>query len=243
MTIDRRKMIHSTLAAGAALVGARHLAAAQPGDMGGMPMPAPPAPPPPAKQPTAGARYTPVVVPNGRTLPFNVRGGVKIFHLVAEPITHQFAPGLDVQAWGYNGGTPGPLLEAVEGDRVRIYVTNKLAEPTTVHWHGVFVPNGMDGVGGLTQNYIKPGSTYRYEFTFTKPGTFMYHPHFDEMTQIALGMVGMIVVHPKEPESRRVRDYALMIHEWKVPIGAGRPDPLAMNDFNVLTFNSKSFPA
>jgi FtsP/CotA-like multicopper oxidase with cupredoxin domain len=102
----------------------------------------------------------------------------------------------------------------------------------------------MDGVGGLTQRYIKPGKTFRYEFTFGKPGTFMYHPHFDEMTQIALGMVGMIIVHPRErAETRRVRDYSLMLHEWKVPIGAARPDPLAMNDFNVLTFNSKAFPA
>jgi FtsP/CotA-like multicopper oxidase with cupredoxin domain len=153
-------------------------------------------------------------VPNGRTLAWESRGGVKIFHLIAEPVKHQFAPGLDVEAWGYNGGTPGPLIEALEGDRVRIYVTNKLPEPTTVHWHGVFVPNGMDGVGGLTQNYIKPGKTFKYEFTFGKPGTFMYHPHFDEMTQIALGMVGMIVVHPRErAETRRVRDYSLMLHE------------------------------
>jgi hypothetical protein len=76
-----------------------------------------------------------------------------------------------------------------------------------------------------------------------KAGTFMYHPHFDEMTQIALGMVGMIVVHPRRPAARRVRDYALMAHEWMIPIGAKRPDPLAMNEFNVLTFNSKAFPA
>ncbi|MEO8844317.1 MAG: copper oxidase [Kofleriaceae bacterium] len=204
--------------------------------------------PPPAAtaaipKPPAGERYTPVIVPDGHTLPFVKRGGVKIFHLVAEPIRHQFAPGLDIEAWGYNGSTPGPLIEAVVGDRVRIYVTNKLPEPTTVHWHGVLVPNGMDGVGGLTQDPIKPGKTFKYEFTFTKPGTFMYHPHFDEMTQIAFGMVGMIVVHPKEPSPHRVRDFSLMIHEWKVPIGAARPDPLAMNDFNVLTFNSKSFPA
>jgi FtsP/CotA-like multicopper oxidase with cupredoxin domain len=135
------------------------------------------------------------------------------------------------------------VLAAVPGPRVRIYVTNKLPEPTTVHWHGVFVPNGMDGVGGLTQPYIAPGKTFKYELAFTKPGTFMYHPHVDEMTQIAFGMVGMIVVHPREPERGRVRDFALMLHEWKIPIGAARPDPLAMSDFNVLTFNGKAFPA
>jgi hypothetical protein len=109
MTIDRRTMIHSTLAAGAALVGARRLASAQPGDMGDIQRGNPPAPPPPAKQPATSARFAPVVVPNGKTLPFETRGGVKIFHLVAEPVKHQFAPGLDVEAWGYNGGTPGPL--------------------------------------------------------------------------------------------------------------------------------------
>ncbi|HVV85233.1 MAG TPA: copper oxidase [Kofleriaceae bacterium] len=262
MTISRRSVLHSGLAAGAALVGTR-AAAAQP-HHGGT---APPAPPqPPAPQPAApppgapqaapdapmkltrgravdGAPYTPVVMPNGSTLPFTLKDGVKVFHLTATPVAHQFAPGLDVQAWGYNGTTPGPLLEAVEGDHVRIYVTNGLPEPTTVHWHGVPVPNGMDGVGGLTQDYILPGRTFRYEFTFPRAGTFLYHPHFDEMTQIALGMVGMIVVHPRKRDPRRVRDYALLTHEWKVPIGAARPDPLAMNDFNVLTFNGKAFPA
>lgn len=260
MSITRRTWIRTGLAA-SALAVARRPAVGQAHQHGGAP-PLPPGPPsPPSKQvvpplqlpppaatvaipkPPAGERYTPVIVPDGHTLPFVRRGGVKVFHLVAEQIRHQFAPGLDVEAWGYNGSTPGPLIEAVVGDRVRIYVTNKLPEPTTVHWHGVLLPNGMDGVGGLTQDFIGPGKTFKYEFTFTKPGTFMYHPHFDEMTQIALGMVGMIVVHPKAPPARRVRDFSLMIHEWKVPIGAARPDPLAMNDFNVLTFNSKAFPA
>lgn len=189
-----------------------------------------------------GESYTPVVVPNGSTLPFEKKGGVKIFHLVAEPVKHTIAPGLEIEAWGYNGSTPGPLIECVEGDRLRIYVTNKLPEPTTVHWHGVFVPAGMDGVAGLTQKPIPVGQTFKYEFTMKKAGTFMYHPHFDEMIQIALGMVGMIVVHPRRPPARRVRDYSLMAHEWMIPIGAKRPNPIAMNDFNVLTFNSKAFP-
>jgi manganese oxidase len=187
--------------------------------------------------------YTPVVVPNGETLASEKKGGIKIFHLVAEPVKHVIAPGLEIEAWGYNGRTPGPLLECVEGDRIRVYVTNKLPEPTTVHWHGVILPAGMDGVAGLTQKSIGVGKTFRYEFTMKHAGTFMYHPHFDEMTQIALGMMGMIVVHPRRTEQRRVRDYALMSHEWMIPIGARRPNPLAMSDFNVLTFNSKAFPA
>jgi FtsP/CotA-like multicopper oxidase with cupredoxin domain len=238
MTISRRAMLQTGLAAGATALLVERAARAQP---------TPPTPPMKLTRGRAvpGAPYTPVVAPNGSTLPFAIKNGWKVFHLVAEPVAHQIAPGLDITAWGYNGSTPGPLIEAVEGDKVRIYVTNKLAEATSVHWHGVFLPNGMDGVSGLTQRAIAPGKTFKYEFPLTKPGTFMYHPHFDEMTQIALGMVGMIVVHPRRPRqvARVVRDYSLMAHEWKIEIGARRPDPLAMSDFNVLTFNSKSFPA
>src|SRR5215471_18324123 len=99
--------------------------------------------------------------------------GVKIFHLIAEPIRHEFAPGLVGDCWGYNGTTPGPTIEVVEGDRVRIYVTNRLPEPTSVHWHGLLLPNGMDGVSGLTQKPIAPGQTFKYEFTLRQHGTQM----------------------------------------------------------------------
>src|SRR5690606_27735171 len=131
------------------------------------------------------------------------------------------------------------------GEPCRIYVTNQLPEATTVHWHGVIVPNGMDGAGGLTQPSIPPGETYRYEFRFPHAGTFMYHPHHDEMTQIALGMTGLIVVHPRAPRrSRRpVRDYALLLHEWQIPAVSARPNPLALSDFHVLTINGKASPA
>jgi len=169
--------------------------------------------------------------------------GVRIGHLVAEEIDHEFAPGLRAKCWGYNGSTPGPTIEVVEGETVRLYVTNRLREPTTVHWHGIILPNGMDGVGGLTQKPIPPGETWVYEFTLREPGTFMYHPHYDEMTQIALGMAGMFIVHPKRPRGARVdRDFVLMTHEFRVDVGAKRPNPNSMNDFNVLTFNSKAFP-
>jgi manganese oxidase len=248
--ITRRRLLGTGLAAGAALA-ARRAAQAQP-----QPQPTPPPaqphvhpaqpaqPPQPAPAATTAAARGRVVVPNGSLLPWTLREGVKIFHLRAEPVKHTIAPGLEIEAWGYNGSTPGPVLEATEGDRVRIYVTNKLPEITSVHWHGILVPHGMDGVAGLTQPPIAPGKTFRYEFTLDRAGTFMYHPHADEMTQIALGMMGMIVVHPRgAPPGRRVRDYALISHEMTVPIGTRRPDPLAMNDFNVLTFNGKSFPA
>jgi FtsP/CotA-like multicopper oxidase with cupredoxin domain len=186
--------------------------------------------------------YLPVVTPDVTTLPWKERQGTKVFHLIAGEFDREFAPGLDVKIWGYNGHTPGPTIEVVEGDRCRFYVNNRLPEPTTVHWHGIRLPNGMDGVSGLTQAPIPPGETGFYEFTFTTPGTFMYHSHFDEMVQIALGMMGMIVVHPRRPTRKVDRDYCLMLNEWLIRPGSSRPDPSAMSDFNILTFNGKAFP-
>jgi FtsP/CotA-like multicopper oxidase with cupredoxin domain len=184
-----------------------------------------------------------VITPNGETLRWKRDGAVKVGHLVASEIEHEFVPGLRTFAFGYNGRTPGPTIEAVEGDRVRLYVTNRLPQKTTVHWHGIVLPNGMDGVGGLTQKSIPPGETYVYEFTPPRAGTFMYHPHFDEMTQIALGMTGMFIVHPRRPRGPAVqRDFVLMTHEWRVDVGTRRPNPFEMADFNVLTLNSRSFP-
>jgi len=185
-----------------------------------------------------------VHTPNGSTLTLRLVDGVKVGHLVAGEFDHEFTTGVRARCWGYNGGTPGPTIEAVEGDRLRIYVTNRLPEPTTVHWHGLILPNGMDGVAGLNQRPIPPGETFVYEFTLSRAGTFMYHPHFDEMTQLALGMMGMFLVHPRRPVGPRVdRDFALMTHEWRLDAGARRPDPNAMSDFNVLTFNSRTFPS
>jgi FtsP/CotA-like multicopper oxidase with cupredoxin domain len=169
--------------------------------------------------------------------------GVKVFHLVAGEVEHEFAPGLTAKVWGYNGRTPGPTIEAVEGDRVRIYVTNRLPAPTSVHWHGMLVPSGMDGVAGLSQRAIKPGETFRYEFTLRQHGTLMYHAHHDEMTQIGLGLTGLFVVHPREERRPVDRDFALLLHEWFMPAGTARPDPNEMIEFNVLTLNGKVFPA
>ena len=191
---------------------------------------------------TTQAGYTPVYTPNGVTLPFNLVNGVKVFHLIAEEIEHEFMPGLSSHCWGYNGRTPGPTIEAVQGDRVRIYVTNRLQEATTTHWHGIRVPNGMDGVNGLTQPGIPPGQTFRYEFDLPDAGTFMYHPHQDEMTQQAMGMMGMFVVHERNAKPVN-RDYAIMLRRM-----AHRPRHFPaviteMTDFNVLTMNSKVYPA
>jgi FtsP/CotA-like multicopper oxidase with cupredoxin domain len=169
--------------------------------------------------------------------------GVKVYHLVAEPVRHEFAPGLVANCWGYNGRVHGPTIEAVEGDRVRIYVTNRLPEPTTVHWHGILLPNGMDGVAGLNQGPIPPGQTYRYAFTLRQHGTQMYHPHFDEMTQMALGMMGLFIIHPRDPQAFRVdRDFAILLNEWLIEAGTARPNPSEMIDFDILTMNGRVFP-
>ena len=107
----------------------------------------------------------------------------------------------------------------------------------------MIVPSGMDGVGGLSQKAIQPGETYKYEFTVWQHGTFMYHSHHDEMTQIALGMTGMIVVHPREPEQEPPdRDFAVLLHEWRIDVGTRRPNPNEMTEFNILTMNAKAFP-
>ena len=187
--------------------------------------------------------HTPVRTLNGWTLPYKMKNGVKEFHLVAEEIEHEFAPGSTAKCWGYNGTTPGPTLEAVEGDRVRILVTNRLKEHTTIHWHGLLLPSGMDGVGGLTQKQIGPNETYVYEFTLKQHGTQMYHPHADEMTQMALGMMGMFIIHPRDGEKNHIdRDYCFLTHNWGMHPGTYRPDPSVLQDFDLWTFNSKVFP-
>jgi FtsP/CotA-like multicopper oxidase with cupredoxin domain len=192
-----------------------------------------------------GKGYKPVVVPNGAALSFKIVDGVKVFHLIAEEVDWAFDSGLRAKCWGYNGRVNSTVIEAVEGERVRIYVTNRLPVSTSVHWHGFNLPNGMDGVGGLTQPHIKAGETFKYEFTLRQYGTQMFHSHHDEMTQMGMGLIGNFIIHPRNPMSEYHvdRDFSLMISEWHIPAGTSRPNTLEMNDFNVLTLNGKAFPS
>ncbi|MDX1330565.1 MAG: copper oxidase, partial [Burkholderiaceae bacterium] len=195
--------------------------------------------------PSTGRDYNPVLTINGWTLPWRMRDGVKEFHLVAEPVVREMAPGFKAHLWGYNGQSPGPTIEVVEGDRVRIYVTNRLPEHTSVHWHGQRLPNGMDGVTGLNQKAIPPGKTFVYEFVARRPGTFMYHPHADEMTQMAMGMMGSWVTHPREkhPLIEPVdRDFCFLLNSYDIEPGAYTPKIMTMLDFNLWSWNSRLFP-
>lgn len=233
----RRSLLTTGVATGAAALLVRRVSAQD------APPIARPAPDRPATR-GSGSGPVPVVTPNGSTMPHRMVNGVKEFHLVAEPVEREFADGMVVKCWGYNGQTPGPTIEVTQGDRVRLFVTNKLPEYTSVHWHGLFIPCGMDGVHGLTQPGIQSGETWVYEFTIPdQHGTFMYHPHADEMTQMAFGMMGFFIVHPKEPREKHIdRDFAVMLHNWAVHPGTYRPDPAIMVDFNMWTFNSRVFP-
>jgi hypothetical protein len=201
----------------------------------------------PPGPPQQGRPYNAVVTLNGWTLPFRMRNGWKEFHLVAEPVERELAPGMKARLWGYNGQSPGPTIEVVEGDAVRIFVTNRLPEHTAVHWHGQRLPNGMDGVGGLTQPHIAPGKTFVYEFEARRPGTFMYHPHADEMVQMAMGMMGLWITHPRDPKriagyQEADRDFCLLLASYDIEPGSAVPKVNTMLDFNLWTFNSRVFP-
>ncbi len=195
------------------------------------------------EEPTSGRYYNPVVTLNGWSLPWRMNNGWKEFHLTAEAVEREIAPGMTARLWGYNGQSPGPTIECVEGDKVRIFVTNRLPEHTTIHWHGIFLPAGMDGVGGLNQPQIPPGKTYAYEFELKQSGTFMYHPHADEMVQMAMGMMGSFVVHPKDPNLHKVdRDYCFLMAAYDIEPGTMTARINTMLDFNIWTWNSRVFP-
>src|SRR6202049_626558 len=236
---NRRQFLSTS---SAALIGAAMVTKAQAASLPEAPIQMSAVTQPPLVPPN-GRPYNPVVTLNGWTLPWRMNNGVKEFHLVAEPFVREFAPGMKVYMWGYNGQSPGPTIEAVEGDKVRIFVTNKLPEETTIHWHGQRLPNGMDGVGGLNQPLIPAGKTFVYEFQLQRSGSFMYHPHSDEMVQMAMGMMGFFVVHPRDDAFRRVdRDFVFLINSHTVEPGNYVPKVSEMTNFNMWTWNSRVFP-
>jgi FtsP/CotA-like multicopper oxidase with cupredoxin domain len=120
--------------------------------------------------------------------------------LVAQIAQVQIIPGKSTPVWTYNGVFPGPLLRVARGDRLIVHFRNQLPEPTTIHWHGIRLPNDMDGVPDVTQPQVEPGASFDYDFVVPDAGTFWYHPHVDSAAQEGFGLYGPIVVSdPDEP--------------------------------------------
>ncbi|WP_166822500.1 copper oxidase [Thalassoroseus pseudoceratinae] len=180
------------------------------------------------------------VAPDLEKLAYTERNGVKEFQLIAQPVTREFLPGYPMKVWGFNGSMPGPTIEVTQGDRVRIVVHNELPEDTTVHWHGFELPIQQDGASTLTQNPIKPGKSYVYEFDIHEEGTFFYHTHV--AMQEAFGMVGWFIVHPKKVFSPPVdRDFGLIFQNFHIKPNQTISDSWAM-DWNWHTINGRSGP-
>ena len=151
-------------------------------------------------------------------------GALRTVYLEAREAKWELAPGKTVTAMAYNGQVPGPTIRAREGERLRIVVKNFLSEPTTVHWHGVDVPNAMDGVPGVTQQPVQPGEAFTYEFEARPAGTRWYHTHLNEHRQMDLGLAAPLIIEPtgREPLSYD-REATLVLDDWAT--GTGRPVP------------------
>ncbi|MBI3660813.1 multicopper oxidase domain-containing protein, partial [Candidatus Acetothermia bacterium] len=141
-------------------------------------------------------------------------GQVRDFYLNVQSGSWEISKDFSVDAWTYNGKVPGPELRVREGDLVRIKVKNSLSVPTTIHWHGVELPNAMDGVPGITQRPIQPGETFTYEFVAYPAGTRMYHSHQDPSSQLELGLYGALIIEPRRPEPVHYdREYVAILDE------------------------------
>jgi FtsP/CotA-like multicopper oxidase with cupredoxin domain len=173
-------------------------------------------------------------------------GGVKVFDLDVSVIRWNILPYARVAAYAFNRQVPGPRIRVVEGDRVRINVTNDLPEPTTVHWHGLILPNAMDGPSQITQAPIPPGGRYVYEFTARQRGTFFYHSHHEADRQQALGMYGALIIDPRDRSATPAYDKELLVQlqEWTFKEGYTFPAmPMEGAMPNFFTINGKAYPA
>lgn len=180
----------------------------------------------------------------GQLLVYTQENGVKIFNLTTSAVKWPILEGVYVTAYTYNGTVPGPMIRVTEGDQVRIIVKNELDDPTTIHWHGVEVPNAMDGVPGITQDPIQPGETFTYEFTAQPAGTFMYHSHFEGDIQVTAGLYAPFIIEPRESTPEVDVDITLMLSEWLIRDGQTYAAmPMSGMDPNYFTINGKAFPA
>lgn len=193
------------------------------------------------QHPSYGKEVLPVQTLDIPDLAWEWDNGVKVFNLVAEPVKRKIHPDKTLDLWGYNGTSPGPTIQIVHGDRVRIVVENRLPESTSMHWHGFEIPNDMDGSPGISQAPIPPGGRFVYEFTLQQEGTYFYHSHM--AMQEMMGMIGTFIMHPKEVYQPRVdKDFAMILQEYAVLPNNDIPNSMSM-EFNWLVFNGKAGPA
>lgn len=232
MTV-RRTFLKSLLGLGAGVAALKGLGSAQHEGHG--------APPQPLRRARGGEVPIPAHTPDIPNLPFKLENGVKVFHLIAEPVKQELIPGRVMDVWGYNGSSPGPTIQVTQGDRVRIILENRLPEATTMHWHGFEIPIAMDGMPYISQKPILPGERFAYEFTLKQNGTFFYHSH--GAMQEMMGMIGMFIMHPKGVHSPKVdHDFGIVLQGWAILPNNTVPNTAAM-EFNWLTFNGKAGPA
>ena len=182
-----------------------------------------------------------VVTPDLPSLPYTLENGVKVFHVIAEPVKRRIVPFKTMDVWGYNGTSPGPAIQVDQGDRVRIVFENRLPESTTIHWHGLEVPIEMDGVPYISQPPVPPGGRFVYEFTLHQEGTYFYHAHGP--MQEMMGLIGMFLIHPRTPHRPAVdHDYGIILQGWAILPSSTVPNTAGM-EFNWLTFNGVSGPS
>lgn len=165
----------------------------------------------------------------GQLLAPRMEGDVKVFDLTCSKVMWEVEPGKQKEAWVYNGQLPGPEIRVTQGDRVRINVKNELDESTAVHFHGVKMPNKMDGVPFITQPPIRPGESFTYEFVVPNAGSHMYHSHHNSTKQVSLGLLGAFIVEPKDKskEPQTTKDYVVVLNDT----------------MHGYTWNGKGFPA
>lgn len=181
-----------------------------------------------------------------RELQARMENGVKVFDLKTSVIRWAILPDVKVDAYAINGQVPGPRLHIRQGDRVRINVTNRLPESTTLHWHGLILPNEMDGPAEITQEPIPPGGSYRYEFTASQSGTYFYHSHDHVDRQQALGLYGALIIDPANPQDEIAadHDYVIQLQEWLMREGLTFPSmPMDGGQPNYFTINGRAYPS
>jgi FtsP/CotA-like multicopper oxidase with cupredoxin domain len=201
----------------------------------------PDAPVAPVRPHELGPGIVPVISPDVPNMPWRLENGVKVFDIRVEHVRTELIPGRVMDGWGFNGSIPGPTIQVNEGDRVRLDVENRLPEPFSMHWHGLEIPNDMDGMPGISQDLILPNGRFSYEFTLKQNGTFFYHSHMP--MQEMMGLIGLFIIHPRRAHTPRVdRDFGLILQEWALLPSNTIPNSLAM-EFNWLTINGKAGPA